>query len=426
MSTERAILQRFNSWCEWLRSKNSVALLCRHGTFYQDIESLLRSGGVETKNFAEDAKDIQRMIPMAKEKSLGGNPFALTVNFFPPLAVLTAELGMPYAAWVVDSTLNVHVHDPAYARPTAHVFVFDERDVRRFTSAGYPNVHHMPQSSNEERMRKLDLSPQDMAEFGADVAFVGDALIWDCNEYRNLFLPEIDKLIEGETDPMARRALRLTKLSCEETMAWFDEHPMALVDEISARLKEKEGEYHTELAKIGVGDFEHLAILVAKEAARRQRHAIVRSLSDIGVSVWGEADWMQVLDGKNRYRGKADHWSRLPLVYNATRINLNITRPYSDRGAPMRVFDVTACGGFLLTNHAHTVKQWFVPGKEVETYESLPELKEKILYYLAHEEERRRIAEAGRLACVSAHTHKHRLCYIFSELFGSPAGVDAR
>lgn len=408
---------RFDAWCEWLRSRKSAAILCRHGTFFKDIQTLLQSRGVETRDFEESETDLRRVIGLADRGSLGEHPFALTVNFFPPLALITEQLRMPYAAWVVDCTLNVHVHDPAFALPNVHIFVFDERDVDRFTRSQFPHVHYMPQSSNEERMRKMEVTPDQARQFGADVAFVGDALLWDCNEYRNLFLPVVDKEMASEADPIFRRIFRITKLSCEETLAWFDEHPFALVDEITGHLREKESEYGTELAKIGVGDFEHLSIMVAKEAARRQRHAVISGLSGIGVSVWGEADWLQVMSGKNQYRGRADHWTELPLVYNSTKINLNITRPYSDRGAPMRVFDVLSCGGFLLTNHPHTVRQWFQPGKELETYESLDELKEKIRHYLVHEEERQRIAGAGRAACIAAHTHKHRLCHIFSKLF---------
>lgn len=385
----------------------------------------MRAGGIETREFAESEEDIGRIGRMAQNGELGDHPFALTVNFFPPLAPITSAFRIPYGAWVVDCTLNVHVHDPAFARPNVHIFAFDERDLARFGSAGFPGVHHMPQSTNEERMRKIDLSAQERSEFGAEVAFVGDALVWDCNEYRNLFLPAIDRAMQVESDPVARRAFRITRLSCDETLAWFDEHLFALVGEITARLREKESEYETQLVKLGVADFEHLAIMVAKEAARRQRHALIRSLDDIGVSVWGEADWTGAMTGNNRYRGKADHWTQLPRVYNATRINLNITRPYSDRGAPMRVFDVLGCGGFLLTNHPHTVRRWFRPGKEVETYESVKELKEKIRYYLEHETERQTIAEAGRQACVAAHTHKHRIAFMFSKLFpdAPPAAI---
>jgi len=372
---------------------------------------------VAVLEFDEDESDLAGIAGLMSGARAPAGAFALTFNFYPPLAPLTDSLGIPYAAWVIDCTLNVFVHDPRFSRPNVCLFVFDERDIDRYARANFSRVFLMPQSSNVERMKPLDLTEQERRECGAGVSFVGDALVTECNEYLNRFLPEATRRIAADPDPVARRVFRITRMACEETLDWFDENPFALIDDIARRLREKESDYRTRLAQLGVADFDHLAILVAKESARRQRHRFIGSLSDIGVDVWGGPDWEPVMSGRNRYRGRAEHMTVLPRIYNGSKINLNITRPYSDRGLPMRVFDVMACGGFLLSNHPHSLRKWFRPGKDVETYDSLTELREKIRYYLDHEHDRRDIAENGLRAVRASHTHAHRLNFIFSKLF---------
>ena len=49
------------------------------------------------------------------------------------------------------------------------------------------------------------------------------------------------------------------------------------------------------------------------------------------------------------------------------------------------------------------------PGVEIETYESLSELRDKIDHYLAHDDERRALAQAGRARVLSDHTFERRM-----------------
>jgi len=61
----------------------------------------------------------------------------------------------------------------------------------------------------------------------------------------------------------------------------------------------------------------------------------------------------------------------------------------------MRVIDVPTCGGFLLTDHSDELAEYMSPGKEIETWRSVEELRDKIAFYLKNESARERIAEAG-------------------------------
>lgn len=84
-----------------------------------------------------------------------------------------------------------------------------------------------------------------------------------------------------------------------------------------------------------------------------------------------------------------------------SKININSDPDFTDaRSANMRQFEVTGCGGFLLTEYKESIREYFQPGVEIETFKSHGEALEKISYYLSHPEERERIAANGQRACL--------------------------
>lgn len=85
----------------------------------------------------------------------------------------------------------------------------------------------------------------------------------------------------------------------------------------------------------------------------------------------------------------------------------------------MRLFETTGVGSFLLTEWTQDLGQFFELGKEIESYQSLPELKEKIYYYLNHPEEREAIAKNGQARCLKDYSMEKRtaeLVLILDEL----------
>ena len=78
-----------------------------------------------------------------------------------------------------------------------------------------------------------------------------------------------------------------------------------------------------------------------------------------------------------------------------------------------RNFEVPGSGGFLLTSDADNLGDYYENGKEIVIFENTEEMIEKIKYYLSHEDERQRIAEAGYRRTLRDHTYEKR----FNEIF---------
>ncbi|MGA2297976.1 MAG: glycosyltransferase [FCB group bacterium] len=88
--------------------------------------------------------------------------------------------------------------------------------------------------------------------------------------------------------------------------------------------------------------------------------------------------------------------------------HIDIIKPDNQVGN-MRMFEATGCGSMLLTDTGSNIKDYFVPGKEIETYTTLNELIEKVYYYLDHPDDCKKITDAGREACLSRHSWKTRI-----------------
>jgi len=113
-------------------------------------------------------------------------------------------------------------------------------------------------------------------------------------------------------------------------------------------------------------------------------------------------------------------------LFNQTKINLCFSigfhtdnfRGYAPRTMKLRHFEITASGGFMLTdwNNDYELEEFFKPGVECEVYNTEEELVDKIKYYLKHEDEREKIAQAGYERCTKEHTWENRFNDIFKAM----------
>src|SRR3990167_2289765 len=113
----------------------------------------------------------------------------------------------------------------------------------------------------------------------------------------------------------------------------------------------------------------------------------------------------------------------LPLLFQQSKINIGLTR-YAENDPnkvgrcqmKLRDFEVPMAGGFYLVEKSPGYDTAFINGEEVIMWQTAQELREKIQYYLAHEDERRAIALKGQKRAISEHTWQHRFNTLFQAL----------
>ncbi len=82
--------------------------------------------------------------------------------------------------------------------------------------------------------------------------------------------------------------------------------------------------------------------------------------------------------------------------------------PGRSRQIKARVFEVPGAGGFLMTESAEGLERFYRIGDEIAVFEGIPDLAEKLSYFIAHPQERDRIAMAGYQRTRDEHTYEER------------------
>ena len=88
---------------------------------------------------------------------------------------------------------------------------------------------------------------------------------------------------------------------------------------------------------------------------------------------------------------------------------------YRSRQIKARVFEVPGAGGFLLTEAADGLDQFYDDGGEIAVFDSEEQLADRIHYYLEHPDERDRVALAGHERTVRMHTYTRRFQDLLAE-----------
>ncbi|MGI9119631.1 MAG: CgeB family protein [Acidimicrobiales bacterium] len=97
------------------------------------------------------------------------------------------------------------------------------------------------------------------------------------------------------------------------------------------------------------------------------------------------------------------------LAFTCARIVLNTVHYAEVRSVNARLFEATACGGFVVTQRTPGMADLFELGTEVVAVDTAADLRDAILHYLAAPDERVAIAAAGQKRAHADHTYHHRL-----------------
>lgn len=163
------------------------------------------------------------------------------------------------------------------------------------------------------------------------------------------------------------------------------------------------------------------------------RAAVLRSVAHRPLAIWGPGWGRGELPPALQARVRGAHtppeeWVR---VYSASKIvlALHYVDPegrYPVHQASPRVFEAMACGAFVLTDRQQDVFALFRDGEHLVGFAGGSDLDQKIVYYLNHADERRRIAAAGREEVLLRHTYTHRVRRLLNTLSVEPPSASRR
>jgi len=153
------------------------------------------------------------------------------------------------------------------------------------------------------------------------------------------------------------------------------------------------------------------------------RALLLEQFKDYDFKIWG-ASYPRWLDSplKRNYPGVFVAEEEKAKAFNAAKIVLNTFHFGEIEGVNQRTFEAAGCGGFQICEWRPELPRFFEPDREIVTYETKKELKEKVDYYLNRPQERREIADRGMARAHREHTYELRLQKMLSLIRG---GADA-
>jgi len=131
------------------------------------------------------------------------------------------------------------------------------------------------------------------------------------------------------------------------------------------------------------------------------RTELIKSLGGLNeqVHIWGWGWW--------RARGRLAKYPNIKLwnklayledfcrVVAGSKICLNILTPENRDQSNLRNFEIPACKGFQLAQHSEQILRIFRENESIACYQGPEEMREKVIYFLQHSEQRKAIQEKG-------------------------------
>ncbi|MBI4644930.1 MAG: glycosyltransferase [Deltaproteobacteria bacterium] len=402
------------------------AAVARLALEHQDLTALLDKNGLRLgSDFTGLPKDA-RLVDHTPTRRLHPGPHRRLLRF---LAGEEGELG----------ALRILVVGPLYG---------GSHPIARYTTRGFKELGHVTEF--------LDFAPfyagyQALARVTKDqraehklkqelLRLLGETILTRVRDFKP------DLVFALAQSPVAPPLLKALKAEVPLVAYWFVEdfqvltYWQELAPEVDVFFTLQKEPFFSELKRRGVKNYACLPLAADLEAyhpvdltpeeKRRfgaavsfvgagyyNRRQFFQGLTDFDFKIWG-SEWVLNSPLAPCIQNQAARVSEEDSVkvFNTSRINLNLhsspfhagINPQGDYLNP-RVFDLAACGAFQLVDWRAQLPEFFTPDKELATFTSLAEAREKISYYLAHEDDRRRLAAAGRERVLREHTYARRL-----------------
>lgn len=124
----------------------------------------------------------------------------------------------------------------------------------------------------------------------------------------------------------------------------------------------------------------------------------------VPVRVWGGGKWLQYKGGypNLQIEDRGLYSEDYNKALSAFDISLCFLRKMNYDLQTTRTMEIPACGSLLMAERTVEHERLFKDKEEAVFFSSNEELLELCQYYLGHEEERKRIAEAGRRRCLAS------------------------
>lgn len=346
-------------------------------------------------------------IRLISEKILSHQPsFVFSINYFPYISQICEKLHILYVCLSVDCPV-LELFSETIRNQCNRIFLFDYNQYLQINAENPECIFYLPLAVNTDRWDNIlfqDTVSHNKQIYSHDVSFVG-SLYTEKSPYSSLSLSKFDR---GFFDGLIEAQLKLPGLNLIEEV---------LTTELVSILRTSAPDFLTiQDPFINTDAYVAANYYLGMQASSLERIRILNSLSqDFNVHLFTRSNTSSL--NNVHCRGGVSTHREMPLIFNRSKINLNITIRSIQTGLPQRIWDVLGCGGFLLTNYQSELSEYFEIGEDLDCYENIEECRQKVQYYLAHEDIRREMASNGYHKVKAMHTYTIRIAHMLKLIY---------
>lgn len=332
--------------------------------------------------------------------------FVFSINYFPYISQICEKLHILYVCLSVDCPV-LELFSETIRNHCNRIFLFDYNQYLQIKNENPECIFYLPLAVNAERWDNIlfrNPTSFDQKTYSYDVSFVG-SLYTEKSPYSSLSLSDFDR---GFFDGLIEAQLKLPGLSLIEEI---------LTPESVSILKSADPDFLTiPDAYLCTDAYVAANYYLGMQASSLERIRILDFLAkDLDVHLFTRSNTAG-LNNVHCHGGVSTH-KEMPLIFNRSKINLNITIRSIQTGISQRIWDVLGCRGFLLTNYQSELEEYFEIGKDLDCYESIEDCRQKIQYYLAHDDVRQEIASNGHQKVKAMHTYTIRIAQMLKLIY---------
>ena len=303
------------------------------------------------------------------------------------LTGLLTELKIPFASWYVDSPTYILYGGGENISPYCAIFCWERSYLGPVEEMGFHSPTFLPLATDPEVFSPGGNSVE--SRFVAPLAFVGDSMETARRKWEKIISGRVKKEIES--------------ISAEEMQIDRKKEILDIFPSLAGHAECRRSELDIEAALIW-------------KATQHYRVSLAKALVPLGLVIYGDSGWRGLIDRKGILRPPVSYFRELPEVYRGTSVNINCTSFQMKTAVNQRVFDVPACGGFLLGDYQEDMDQFFEVGKEAVCFRSTEEAVSLAAHYLRNGPARKTIAESARCRVLAEHTYDKRMATLVAAM----------
>ena len=332
-------------------------------------------------------KDIKRFRP----------DFVLTINHLGfdregQMVDLFHEIELPYVSWFVDSPNVILSSFKKRTSDFCNIFVWDDDYIGQVKEMGYKNCDFLPLATDTDIFYPNSSPPFPPHSYfmgGANrksaypVSFVGSSMSNVIHKTMKSFVHRDDLLLI--LPKVAKRFFELKTRHVEKALEEFN------------------------LQFDSYNQKEDFTATILWKGTQIYRKSGLDKLSGFMPVISGDPNWKNIMPLEYEILPERWYYEDLCDFYNMSQINFNMTSLQMTNAVNQRVFDVSACKKFLLTDYRKQIGDYFESKENMVWFDDVEEIPDLVDFYLKHDNLREKIAANAYEIVVKNHTYKHRI-----------------